>query len=243
MPDLRLRILLVDEEGGPVRERLGSYLRTAGHFVFETRDAQQALAAADRELPDAMVTGPLTAPLDAVELCWAVRKTSRVPLCTYVVLKSRPSPQYRLEAYRAGVDLVVDTEAKVQEIEVFLRSQTALRRGFHVPDLLLAGNLSKIGLLTLLQLVCNINATGRVEMADTDGRRGRIYLRRGQIVHAELEEASGRDALLQLAAIREGSYQLFRENVTVKQTVDTPSPQLLLEIAAYLDERRGDTRK
>lgn len=236
MASQSLIILAVGASESETLQRLATALERLGHHVVHAANAQEALRLADQERPDAVLCGSLSPPLDAVELCWAIRKTSRGPLCTFVMFSPGASAELRTRAYRTGVDLVLEREPSSQELDAYLRSQSWLRSTMEVPDLLMAGNLQHLGLLPLLQMVSNLGVTGRLELRTRDGGRGSVGLRKGQIVHAEIGEIRGKEALLRL--IDEGaSYSLFRETVVRETSIQEPTQQLILDVARRLDER------
>jgi len=208
-----------------------------GHTLLRARDAQEALRAADSHLPDAIVSGELTPPLDGVELCWAIRKTSRVPLSVFVLTTRKVDSSLRLRAYRTGVDLVASPATTAQELMEFLQTQVTLRTAMQLPELVAAGNLRVLHPLALLEIVTNAGLSGRLELRGPGQLRGRVYVHKGQVVHAETDDKSGKEALLQLAGLTDGSYAFYRENLSPERTITEPTPQLILDLARSLDER------
>lgn len=233
-----MKLLVVGESDKQVLSRLATGLGELGHRIVRAGAAQDALRLADQELPDAILCGPLTPPLDGIELCWAIRKTSRVPLCPFVLVVPKADSALRTRAYRTGVDLVVDRGVTAQELEAYFQSQLGLRCATAIPDLVMAGNLLHLGPLALVNTLSNLGVSGRLEIQLVGGGRGRIHLRKGHIVHAELGDVRGKEALLPLFRDAE-SYALFRESTFRENTVQEPTQQLILDLARALDEQRA----
>ena len=63
-----------------------------------------------------------------------------------------------------------------------------------------------------------------------------------QVVHAETDDKSGKEALLQLAGLTDGSYAFYRENLSPERTITEPTPQLILDLARSLDERSTESQ-
>ena len=237
MKPIRLRILLVappnfQRDG----RRLARGLAQLGHQVYSCADAQEALRLADQHLPDAVVTTSLSPPLDAVELCWAIRKTSRIPTAVFVILGSNPNAETRINAYQTGADLFLTTPLSIRELAAYLESQVGLRTGIGVPELTLSGNLAQMKVLDLLQVISSQARSGRLDVWSEQGERGLIYVRKGDPIHAEFEQKVGRTALISLARLDRGAYRFLHESRFPSPTITEPATRLILDLARELDE-------
>ena len=216
--------------------RVARGLQQTGHRVLVTHDAEQALRLVDSELPDAIVTTELSPPLDAVELCWAVRKTSRAPDAVFVVIGHTLPTNKRIEGYRTGVDLFLETPVSVHELAGYLRSQVGLRNNLDTPDIILAGHMSKVGLLEVLQIALNAGRSGRLDVWTAAGHKAHVYIRKGQPVHAVYGDIFGRAALQELARLRDGAFRFLEESHFPETNITEPASQLILDLARVLDE-------
>jgi hypothetical protein len=99
------------------------------------------------------------------------------------------------------------------------------------------GSLAELHLPDIVQLMSVSGKTGVFHL--TDGpHKGNIYLRDGQIVHAQLEELQGEDAVYALAIWNKGEF-LFEAGVASEvRTITKSNTNLLMEAARRLDEWR-----
>ncbi len=99
------------------------------------------------------------------------------------------------------------------------------------------GSLAELHLPDIVQLISVSGKTGVFHL--TDGpHKGQIYLRDGQIVHAQLEDVQGEDAVYALAIWNRGDF-LFEAGVSSEvRTITKSNTNLLMEAARRLDEWR-----
>jgi hypothetical protein len=100
----------------------------------------------------------------------------------------------------------------------------------------LRGSLSSINLADIIQLVSNSRQTGRFALSRENGQNGHIYLKNGEILHAEVDEFRGEDAIFTLISWSEGEFQFEEGEFPVQTTVQRPITSLLMEAARRIDE-------
>lgn len=76
-----------------------------------------------------------------------------------------------------------------------------------------------------------------------EGREGQIYLKDGSIVHAELEEIKGEEAVYELAIWNDGEFNFDPDVEPQLRTISKSNTNLLMEAARRLDEWRVLSRK
>jgi hypothetical protein len=104
------------------------------------------------------------------------------------------------------------------------------------------GSLAELHLPDIIQLVSVSAKTGVFRL--TGGpHRGEIYLEKGRIVHAELGDLEGEEAVYSLAIWREGEFRFDTGVNTPRQTIQKSNTSLLMEAARRLDEWRVLSRK
>lgn len=100
----------------------------------------------------------------------------------------------------------------------------------------LKGSLSSINLADIIQLVSNSRQTGRFAITRANGQKGAIYLKAGEIVHAEADEFKGEDAIFTLISWDNGEF-VFEDGVSeTESSVIRPITSLLMEAARRIDE-------
>lgn len=104
------------------------------------------------------------------------------------------------------------------------------------------GSLAELHLPDIIQLVSVSGKTGIFHL--TEGtQRGRIYLEDGRIVHAELADLQGEEAVYALAIWRKGEFRFDADVAPPSQTIQKSNTSLLMEAARRLDEWRVLSKK
>jgi hypothetical protein len=104
------------------------------------------------------------------------------------------------------------------------------------------GSLAELHLPDIIQLISVSGKTGVFHL--TDGAlRGEIYLNEGKIVHAQIEETSGEEAVYALAIWRQGEFRFDPGPATEQKTITKSNTNLLMEAARRLDEWRVLSKK
>ncbi len=106
----------------------------------------------------------------------------------------------------------------------------------------LQGSLSELSLPDVIQLVSVSGKTGAFHLR-RDGEEGRIYLREGRIVDAEVGNLRGEHAVYELAIWSEGEFEFHPGEETDRVTVQRSNANLMMEAARRLDEWRVLRRK
>jgi hypothetical protein len=104
------------------------------------------------------------------------------------------------------------------------------------------GSLAELHLPDIIQLISVSGKTGVFHLSDGP-MRGEIYLNEGKIVHAQLEDATGEEAVYALAIWRQGEFRFDPGVPTDRQTISKSNTNLLMEAARRLDEWRVLSKK
>jgi len=123
------RLLVVDDDPG-LRRALSINLRARKYQVDLAADGTEALAAASREPPDAIVLDLGLPDLDGVAVIEGLRGWSQAPI---IVLSARTGQQDKVLALDAGADDYVTKPFGMDELLARLRA--ALRRGPSAADI------------------------------------------------------------------------------------------------------------
>lgn len=104
------------------------------------------------------------------------------------------------------------------------------------------GSLKELPLPDIIQLVSVSGKTGRFTL-HRDDATGYIFLKNGQIVHAEVGEYVGEEAIFALAIWSHGDFLFTPGEAPAQQTVTKSNTNLLMEAARRIDEWRVLSRK
>jgi two-component system, OmpR family, response regulator len=118
-----------------------------------------------------------------------------------------------------------------------VEAQRTRRARRELPPTALTGALSHFGLATVLTVLEMERRTGVLELRVAE-QVGRISLRDGQVVHAEIRGAGlqGVDAIFQLMGWVDGGFIFRVGEVTAANDVGLTTSMLLLEAARRADE-------
>lgn len=107
----------------------------------------------------------------------------------------------------------------------------------------LTGELSKVSLPNLIQLVRNGELTGKIAFLN-GARTATLYFDRGSLIHSEADGISGKDALMELFLWAGGSFSFMEDPlVNVSRTLnpflpDESTDRLLREGMAYVEQKK-----
>ena len=104
----------------------------------------------------------------------------------------------------------------------------------------LAGELAKISLSSLMQLVRNGALTGEIALSQ-GARAATVFIENGRPVHVESDMGDGRDALLELFLWLTGTFSFIEGKLPdIPKTIaaDEPVDRLLREGALYLEQKK-----
>jgi len=97
------------------------------------------------------------------------------------------------------------------------------------------GSLTEFQLPDIAQFLSGARKTGALRLVEGK-EKGEIFLEKGRIVHAELGELSGEEAVYELVLWNQGEF-LFEPGVTTdKKTVNKGNTNLMMEAARRRDE-------
>lgn len=139
--------------------------------------------------------------------------------------------QHILESEVENVQVLTGREIERNQILPVIRSGLKAVAGFE-------GRVTGMSLFDFLQLLSmgGYSATLRVENPRL-GRRGSIFMREGQILHAETPEEKGKSALFEMMRWRSGTFVVEPEVPSdVPRSVRESTDFLLLEFARLMDE-------
>jgi uncharacterized protein DUF4388 len=104
------------------------------------------------------------------------------------------------------------------------------------------GSLAELHLPDIIQLISVSGKTGVFHL--TDGHlKGQIFLNDGKIVHAELDDVAGEEAVYSLAIWSQGEFRFDPGVATEHRTISKSNTNLLMEAARRLDEWRVLSKK
>lgn len=191
---------------------------------------QDAIAMLENE-PFALLLVDLNMPqMDGFQVLAIVRR--RFPSLRTVVMTSSSEADLRARAYRIGVDLYMEKPKTGREIIFFVDCiESLLEResqgGFR-------GVQSKT-LLDIIQMECITQNSCVLKITSAAGE-GRIWIAKGEIVDATVEDKIGKPALLEMIGWKAGNFEILPAGLPRPRTIFGQYESLLMETAQKLDE-------
>jgi hypothetical protein len=138
----------------------------------------------------------------------------------------------RGRAYRIGVDLYMEKPKTGREIIFFVDCiESLLEResqgGFR-------GVQSKT-LLDIIQMECLTQNTCVLKVTSAGGE-GRVWIQKGEIVDAVLEDRNGKGAIVEMLSWKAGNFEILPYGLPRPRTITMNYESLLMETAQTLDE-------
>jgi CheY-like chemotaxis protein len=169
--------------------------------------------------------------LDGVQLLGLLQR--RFPQVLKVVLTGEASPEQRAACLRAGAELVLDKPVEQEgwrNIHAALDSLLTSPKedGFH-------GVLRRVSLPDVIQMECLAANSSILEITGA-GMRGRLFIKTGQIVHGEIGDLTGAEALNNMLCLPGGSFHLLPFVDPGRETISGQWEFLLMEAARVRDE-------
>ncbi len=99
---------------------------------------------------------------------------------------------------------------------------------------MLKGELQEISLVNLIQVTCNDRTRAQLTVRG-EGGEASLFFDGGEIVHAELGELQGKEALFQVLRWEHGSFELERDVAAPARTLNAGSMELLMAAMESID--------
>jgi CheY-like chemotaxis protein len=227
----RQKILILDDE----QDILEIYQEILARLpsqpeVRTASNGQEAIALLENE-PFSLLLVDLNMPgMDGFQVLAIVRR--RFPTLRTVVMTGAAEDDLRARAYRVGVDLYMEKPKTGREIIFFVDCiESLLEResqgGFR-------GVQSKT-LLDIIQLECLTQNTCVLKITSAIGE-GRIWIQKGAIVDAVLEDKNGKPAIAEMIGWKAGNFEILPYGLPRPRSIHMEYESLLMETAQTLDE-------
>ncbi|MEK7432620.1 MAG: DUF4388 domain-containing protein [Cyanobacteriota bacterium] len=102
------------------------------------------------------------------------------------------------------------------------------------------GDMSDVNLFEFLQMMIITKKEKLIIFTDlTKNKTGKIFLKEGEIIHAEFEEQNGLEAFLSIVGIRNGRFDVSKWVEPAERTINVPAMNLFMEAARIIDEKEA----
>ncbi|HEY0254444.1 MAG TPA: response regulator [Kofleriaceae bacterium] len=237
-------VLVADDDAWILR-MVATVLEKRGYSVETAVDGEDALARALARPPDLLITDVMMPKVDGWSLVRQLRAHAELAMLPVIFLTALSSEDDRIRGFRLGADDYVTKPFRFEELD--LRVAKTLRRTHQAAqdtrDQLstsgLRGDLSQVGLSSLLVLIEMERKTGLLQLRAPDGASAQILVRSGKVVHARFDdrdEPVDADAVYLLLTWAAGEFEFVACVVEGDDRVNVSTTHLLMEGARLMDE-------
>jgi CheY-like chemotaxis protein len=239
-------VLVADDDAWILR-MVATVLEKRGYSVETAVDGEDAMARAIARPPDLLITDVMMPRMDGWSLVRNLRARADMAMLPVIFLTALSSEDDRIRGFRLGADDYVTKPFRFEELD--LRVAKTLRRtqstvqetrdGLGGPSL--RGDLSHVGLSSLLVLIEMERKTGLLSLRAPGGPSGQILVREGRVVHARLDDLAepvDGDCVYYLLTWGSGEFEFVACLVEGADRVNVSTTHLLMEGARLMDEAR-----
>lgn len=212
---------------------LESALRQGGYDIDFAGRAEEAAVLVTQNKPEAILLFADVSPRDALESCKAIK--SAAPLIPIMVLTKAESDVRGAEYLKAGADdlltLPPDADLLYWKIEKMVSSFSKVqetKKG-------VSGSLADMNFSDLMQVLSASCRSMEISVKRGD-ENGKIFMKGGNVVHAETGGLSGENAFYQLMRWNEGEFSMEESVSFPEATISASTMSLLMEGARLVDE-------
>jgi CheY-like chemotaxis protein len=244
-------VLVADDDAWILR-MVATVLEKRGYSVETAVDGEDALARALARPPDLLITDVMMPKMDGWALVRQLRSHAELAMLPVIFLTALSSEDDRIRGFRLGADDYVTKPFRFEELD--LRVTKTLRRTQQTMQETreqlggsgLRGDLSQVGLSSLLVLIEMERKTGLLQLRAPQGPSAQILVRDGKVVHARIDDADepvDAECVYYLLTWGAGDFEFIACLVEGVDRVNVSTTHLLMEAARLIDEEGAPPRK
>ncbi|HTL37516.1 MAG TPA: response regulator [Kofleriaceae bacterium] len=237
-------VLVADDDAWILR-MVATVLEKRGYSVETAVDGEDALQRALARTPDLLITDVMMPKLDGWSLVRQLRSHAELAMLPVIFLTALSSEDDRIRGFRLGADDYVTKPFRFEELD--LRVAKTLRRTAQTVQETreqlsgsgLRGDLSQVGLSSLLILIEMERKTGLLQLRAPNGPTAQVLVREGKVVHARLddqEDPVDAECVYYLLTWGAGEFEFIACVVEGVDRVSVSTTHLLMEGARLMDE-------
>jgi len=225
------KILIVDEDSNYIVS-LRKGLNQAGYEVVYWDDGKKALELSKNIRPDLIITEVNMPQMNGHEFYNEIKNVSELRNIPFIFLSSQKRVDDRIKSMELGVDDFLVKPFYVDEvvarIESLLNEVASLEEIRHHNEKGFSGDISEMNLVDLIQTLELGKKSGIIKMK-FQKYNGNVFVKNGEVIDADLEKFSPKDAILKMAVWTEGSFFVEMTDVTRDKTLTQKNKDLISE--------------
>lgn len=248
-PTTPLKLLLCDDEEA-LHHMYTRFFEREGFITFSAENGHEGLEVALRERPDVIVSDIMMPGSDGWGLLTGVRDDFHLRETPFVLLSCHDDYLNRLAELSAGADDYLEKglrlESIVERVQRVVSPRHALLRSIEAGLPQFGGRLSRLGPQYVIGALCQGHRSGtlRVDAGDgtfTVGLKGDLLW--GATSRCGTWQSHGRDALLSLLALEDGTFSFVDGVPEVDGNVEISHRVALEELAEELNQNQRTVRE
>jgi DNA-binding response OmpR family regulator len=249
------RILVVDDDVWILR-MVTTVLEKRGYTVDTACDGEEAFEKAMATIPDLLITDVMMPNMDGWTLVKSLRGQKEFAFVPVIFLTALGSDDDRIRGFRLGADdylpkpfrfeeldlRVAKTIERMQVVEKRAREQLADKPSENTPSKAdLTGNLSEVGISSLLVLMDMERKTGILTVTNTEDPpvSVRLFLKSGSPIAAEVvdqDSPKNEGVVYLILDWAEGTFAFQAAEIEQEKEIELSTTALLMEGARRIDE-------
>jgi CheY-like chemotaxis protein len=225
-------ILIVDDEETLTWSMSKSLSKDRDKYKTLTGNTgREALEILKQHKVDLVITDIRMPDVNGLDLLSTIRQD--YPDTKVIIMTAYGSSEIQKDANKRGSLYYIEKPFEIADIRKLILDVLGKRRGFE-------GSVFDLQLTDVIQLncLCRITAALKVDRGDQEGV---IYFDDGELVHAECEGKTGKEALFAILSWREGKFDHERGARPAQQTISQNWEHLLVEGMRKSDEELAST--
>ncbi|MBS3754107.1 MAG: response regulator [Desulfobacterales bacterium] len=232
------KVMVIDDDP-TTRSFLENILRKREFQTLQAQNGKIALNEIQSAPPDLIISDVMMPEMGGFELCEKLRQSPATADIPFIFLSVKDDPVDQLKGLRMGADEYLVKPFKSTEIlqaVTRVMEKSARLKGLRA-DVDIEGNLARIGLIEVIQMIEFNEKTGTLFLLSPANRvKGAVYIKEGQVVNAVSGDLDGEDAFYDLAGQTEGFFKFNIQETILSNKIRQKNMNLLMEASRLLDE-------
>ena len=209
-------------------------LNSEGYRVQLTETNSMTTGHIFHSSPDLILCDIKSSEEEAIKLCKAIKENPDTSDIPFFFIADKDRGHLATECLKIGADdfiiRPVDPDLLTLKVKraINSRAQKTSTKGVE-------GSLAEMNAMDIIQSVATGDKNVKITL-HADGIKGSIFIKAGEIIHAEAGGLSGEDALFHLMGLREGRFQVISCSSFPQRSIYGSTMSLLMEGARLVDE-------
>ncbi|MFN8674126.1 MAG: response regulator [Candidatus Sericytochromatia bacterium] len=230
MAPTKKKILIVDDEDN-ITWSMEKFLSKEGYFIATADSAKKGAELLNASPFELVITDMKMPDVDGFQFLNWIKKNH--PKSKVVIMTAFGSNSIREEAKKIGAYRYFEKPVDLNQLRKFI-NETLADKGF-------TGNILDIDLFDFVQMVLLSRKQKLISITDpVSMQMGLLYLKHGDVIHAEVGATQGEQAFYTILAMKSGIFSDMPWIDPPVRTINAPFNHLIMEAARIQDESQAN---